>query len=160
MKDKISVFGSTGFIGSEYCSLYEDEISRIERDNYISKSDEILYFISNMDLNSKILDVFQKMIGDIMEVYTEKKDEILTNNKKGKVILVKLIVISNLSEFSVKPGAIKKTNQGINISTTKTKNKITNVLAWPAEQINDFCNAKKQVKKIKKKKMSKKKLKY
>ena len=32
------------------------------------------------------------------------------------------------------------------------KNKITNVLAWPAEQINDFCNAKKQVKKIKKKK--------
>ena len=56
-----------------------------------------------------------------------KKDDKLTNKRKGKVILVKLIVISNLSEFSVKPGAIKKTNQGINISTTKTKNKITKV---------------------------------
>ena len=56
-----------------------------------------------------------------------KKDDKLTNKRKGKVILVKLIVISNLSEFSIKPGAIKKTNQGINISTTKTKNKIAKV---------------------------------
>ena len=56
-----------------------------------------------------------------------KKDDKLTNKRKGKVILVKLIVISSLYEFSVKPGAIKKTNQGINISTTKTKNKITKV---------------------------------
>ena len=36
----------------------------------------------------------------------EKNDEIHTNNKKGKVILVSEIVKSSLSEFSVKPGAI------------------------------------------------------
>ena len=58
MKDKISVFGSTGFIGSEYCSLYEDEISRIERNNYISKSDEILYFISTIDNYNVFADPF------------------------------------------------------------------------------------------------------
>ena len=50
----------------------------------------------------------------------EKKDDKLTNNKKGNVILVRLIAVSNFSEFSVKPGAINFTNNGINISITKT----------------------------------------
>ena len=52
-----------------------------------------------------------------------KKEDKLTNNKNGKVILVNNIVNSNFSEFSVKPGAIKKTKVGINISITKIKNK-------------------------------------
>ena len=50
----------------------------------------------------------------------EKKDDKLTNSKKGKVILVRLIAISNFSESSLKPGAINDTNNGINISITKT----------------------------------------
>ena len=50
----------------------------------------------------------------------EKKDDKLTNNKNGKVILVRLIAICNFSVSSVKPGAIKATNNGINISIIKT----------------------------------------
>ena len=45
----------------------------------------------------------------------EKKDDKLTNNKNGKVILVRLIAICNFSVSSVKPGAIKATNNVINI---------------------------------------------
>ena len=52
----------------------------------------------------------------------EKKDDKLTNNKKGKVILVREIVRSSFSEFSEKPGAIINTNEGINISITNTIN--------------------------------------
>ena len=53
-----------------------------------------------------------------------KKEERLTNNKKGNVILVRKIVRSILSELSEKPGAIIKTNEGINISIINTiKNK-------------------------------------
>ena len=50
----------------------------------------------------------------------EKKDDKLTNNKNGKVILVRLIAISNFSVSSLKPGAINATNNGIKISIIKT----------------------------------------
>ena len=56
-----------------------------------------------------------------------KNDDKLTNRRNGNVILVRLIVVSSLSEFSINPGAIKNTNQGINISTIKIKNKSTKV---------------------------------
>ena len=52
----------------------------------------------------------------------EKKEDKLTNNKKGKVILVRKIVRSSFSGLSEKPGAIIKTNDGINISIIKTIN--------------------------------------
>ena len=39
----------------------------------------------------------------------EKKDERLTNNKNGKVILVNSTAKLNFCELSVKPGAIKNT---------------------------------------------------
>ena len=55
-------------------------------------------------------------------ILLKKKDERLTNNKNGKVILVRVIVKSNLSTFFSKPGAIIKTNPGIKISIRKTKN--------------------------------------
>ena len=51
----------------------------------------------------------------------EKKDDKLTNNKNGKVILVKLITKSILSSFPLNPGAIRNTNKGINISIIKIK---------------------------------------
>ena len=50
----------------------------------------------------------------------EKKEAKLTNNKKGKVILVREIVKSSLSESAENPGAIMKTKDGINISIIKT----------------------------------------
>ena len=49
----------------------------------------------------------------------EKKDDKLTKNKNGKVILVRLIAISNFSEFSLNPGAINATKYGIKISIIK-----------------------------------------
>jgi nucleoside-diphosphate-sugar epimerase len=49
MTDKISVFGGSGFIGSRFCELYSDQSIKIDRDDYIPKSDNILYFISTID---------------------------------------------------------------------------------------------------------------
>jgi nucleoside-diphosphate-sugar epimerase len=51
-KSKISVFGSTGFIGTRFCNLYEDEIIKIHRDDYEPKSKNVLYLISTLDTNS------------------------------------------------------------------------------------------------------------
>ena len=47
--NKISVFGSTGFIGSRFCEMYKNNIITIPRNEYITKSNEILYFISTID---------------------------------------------------------------------------------------------------------------
>ena len=56
-----------------------------------------------------------------------KKEDKLTNNKKGKVILVKVVANSNFLESSTKPGAINPTKIGIKISIIRTKkNKIKN----------------------------------
>lgn len=49
MSDKISVYGSTGFIGSRFCSLFQDNVLKIERDSNESKSSNILYLISTVD---------------------------------------------------------------------------------------------------------------
>ena len=51
-----------------------------------------------------------------------KKEDKLTNIKKGKVILVKFIAIFNFSSSSTNPGAIRLTTIGIKISATKIKN--------------------------------------
>lgn len=48
-KNLISVYGSTGFIGSRYCSLYSDKVIKIDREGRIPKSKNILYFISTVD---------------------------------------------------------------------------------------------------------------
>ena len=53
----------------------------------------------------------------------EKKEDKLTNAKKGKVILVKSTAKLNLLLSSIKPGAIKKTTYGVRISTIKTIDK-------------------------------------
>lgn len=47
--DKISVFGSSGFIGSKFCELYNNQIIKIDRNDYVPKSNNILYFISTVD---------------------------------------------------------------------------------------------------------------
>ena len=50
----------------------------------------------------------------------EKNEAKLIKNKKGNVILVNKIANSNLSLFSVKPGAINLINSGMNISIIRT----------------------------------------
>ena len=49
MGDLISVFGSTGFIGSRFCELYGSDVITIDRNDYNPKSNNILYFISTVD---------------------------------------------------------------------------------------------------------------
>ena len=50
-----------------------------------------------------------------------KKEDKLTNNKKGKVILVKVVANSNFLISSTKPGAINPTKIGMKISIMRTK---------------------------------------
>jgi nucleoside-diphosphate-sugar epimerase len=45
----ISVFGSSGFIGSSFCSLYNNETISIDKNDNNPKSDNILYTISTVD---------------------------------------------------------------------------------------------------------------
>jgi nucleoside-diphosphate-sugar epimerase len=44
--NKISVYGSTGFIGEAFCNLYPDEVFKIPRDSRPPVTKDILYFIS------------------------------------------------------------------------------------------------------------------
>lgn len=61
----ISVFGSTGFIGSKFCELYSNNTIKINKNDYIPKSSNILYLISttnnynvfddlNLDINTNL----------------------------------------------------------------------------------------------------------
>lgn len=43
---KISVFGSTGFIGTRFCQMYPDDVIQIPRNAYCPASTDVLYFIS------------------------------------------------------------------------------------------------------------------
>jgi nucleoside-diphosphate-sugar epimerase len=49
IKPKISVFGASGFIGGRFCDMYTDSTLKIDRDDYVSKTNQILYFISTID---------------------------------------------------------------------------------------------------------------
>lgn len=47
--NKVSIFGSSGFIGSKFCDLYPDDIIKIPRESNKSESSDILYLISTTD---------------------------------------------------------------------------------------------------------------
>ena len=49
MKNKISVFGGGGFIGSRFCNMQGDRVIKIDRNDHKPQSSEILYFISTID---------------------------------------------------------------------------------------------------------------
>ena len=49
MSNKISVFGGSGFIGSEFCKRFGSDIIKIDRNDYTPKSNDILYLISTTD---------------------------------------------------------------------------------------------------------------
>ena len=48
MENKISIFGSTGFIGSRFYNLFPKESLRILRGDMSPRSRQILYFISTV----------------------------------------------------------------------------------------------------------------
>ena len=45
----ISVYGSSGFIGSRFCSLYAEKVIKVPRNFREPSSKDILYFISTTD---------------------------------------------------------------------------------------------------------------
>ena len=54
-KNKLSVFGSKGFIGSKFTDLYPDDVIEIGREDSKAKSSNILYFISDEFYNLLVL---------------------------------------------------------------------------------------------------------
>lgn len=46
---KYSVFGGTGFVGGNYCSMFPDTTVKISRDQRSPETKDILYFISTVD---------------------------------------------------------------------------------------------------------------
>tara|TARA_B100000424_G_scaffold269552_1_gene266765 strand:- start:302 stop:1141 length:840 start_codon:yes stop_codon:yes gene_type:complete len=78
MNNKISIYGSSGFIGSRYCNLFSDEVIKIPREQNTSESNELLYFIStttNYNIFDKpFLDVETNLI-KLLEVLEANKNQ-------------------------------------------------------------------------------------
>jgi len=70
MKTKTSVFGGTGFIGSNYVNLKPDECIVIPRESRKPMSDSILYFISTTH-NYHVLDDVHKDVSTNLSVLLE-----------------------------------------------------------------------------------------
>ena len=54
---KISVYGSTGFIGGTFCELYPDNVIRIPREDREPQSHDILYLISTTTNHNMLTDL-------------------------------------------------------------------------------------------------------
>ena len=85
----------------------------MEFENNRTKTRTIFNIIGDPDAAANLLCEFK---------IAAKKEDKLTNSKKGKVILVKSIASSIFSFSSTNPGAIKPTKAGIKISIIRTKN--------------------------------------
>jgi len=83
--NKISVYGSTGFIGSRFIDLYPDETIKIDRNQSISETNNILYLISTVD-NYNIHTDLQIDIDTNLKVFMK----VLEANK-GKDITINFI---------------------------------------------------------------------
>lgn len=82
MSSKISVYGGTGFIGSRFCSLFENDILKIDKQSNESKSNNILYFISTIDNynihNDLKIDINTNLIKlvEVLDYIKQNKDTI------------------------------------------------------------------------------------
>lgn len=83
MNNKISVFGGTGFIGSEFCKKYSEDVIVLDRNEIEPKSKEVLYLISTVDnynvLNNVTIDIETNLI-HLMKVLENCKDKDITFN--------------------------------------------------------------------------------
>ena len=74
-----SVFGATGYVGSTFCSMYDNEVVRQGRENRVPRTNDILYLISttdNYNVHENItLDVETnlKVLCEVLE-YCKKED--------------------------------------------------------------------------------------
>jgi len=82
--DKINVFGSTGFIGSNFCNMYPDEVIRVPKDDDFWHSDEVLYLISTTDnygvLTSPHIDIDTNLTLLMSNLWNHKHREDLVFN--------------------------------------------------------------------------------
>jgi nucleoside-diphosphate-sugar epimerase len=74
----ISVFGGTGFIGSEFCNQFKNDSIIIDRDSYTPVSEKVLYLVSTVD-NYNVLTDSKKDINTnllhLMDVLDECKNK-------------------------------------------------------------------------------------
>jgi nucleoside-diphosphate-sugar epimerase len=85
--NKLSIFGSTGFIGSRFSELYSNEVIRVPKHQYTPPTKNILYFISTVDnyhihtnLHIDIetnLTVLMKVLENIKSTYTPEEAPII-----------------------------------------------------------------------------------
>lgn len=85
--NKISIFGSTGFIGSRFSELYSKEVIRVPKHQYTPSTKNILYFISTVDnyhihtnLHIDIetnLTVLMKVLENIKTTYTPEEAPVI-----------------------------------------------------------------------------------
>jgi len=82
MKNKITVYGSSGFIGSHFCEMYPDEVIKIPRDIIYTGHNNILYLVSTTD-NYNILtdpkidiDTNLTMLMEVLWINKDKKDTV------------------------------------------------------------------------------------
>ena len=83
MTDKISVYGSTGFIGGTFCNLFPRDIIKITRDSRTPESDQILYFISTTSNQSVFKDLHIDVntnLNLLMDVLEQCKEKNITFN--------------------------------------------------------------------------------
>lgn len=78
--NKLSVFGGTGFIGGKFCEMYSDKVTLVPRDDTISLTKDILYFISTTTNQS----VFKDLHVDINTNLTLLMN-VLSNCKKKDI---------------------------------------------------------------------------
>lgn len=84
MTDNISVYGSTGFVGSCFCSMYPDSY-RIPKEQNESETNNILYFISTVHNYNiftephKDIDTNLNKLIDVLEACRAKRNDIVFN---------------------------------------------------------------------------------
>ena len=57
MISKISVYGSSGFVGSTFCGLYPNDVVQIPREQRKPESNDILYLISTTTNHNMLTDL-------------------------------------------------------------------------------------------------------
>ena len=86
--NEISVFGSTGFIGSRFCEMFPDNVIPIPRDNIFAPTSEVLWFISTTD-NYHVFDNPQLDIETNLSLTVEALDK--QRKHYGKDLVFNLI---------------------------------------------------------------------
>lgn len=127
MNDKISVYGSTGFIGSAFCNLFSKNVIRIPRNVRIPESKNILYLISTTT-NYNVFDDLQLDINTnlnlLMEVLSYCKENNIVFNYVSTGFVYGLDVIDAKEEDPCDPRGFysitKRTAEHLLISFCET----------------------------------------